>query len=74
MTYTELQRYLDTVPKTNPSKNYNFHNEIYPRIKEIATDAVKSSFKFLDPERKGNNFEIFGFDFMIDVNFNPWLI
>ena len=74
LTYTELQRYLDTIPKFNPAKTYNFVNEIYPRIKEIASDAVKASFQYLDPARKGNNFEIFGFDFMIDANFKPWLI
>jgi hypothetical protein len=37
-------------------------------------DAVKASFQFLHPERRVNNFEIFGFDFMIDANFKPWLI
>jgi len=48
--------------------------EIYPKLKEIATDSIKSAFHFIDPYRKGNNFEIFGFDFMIDNNFKPWLI
>ena len=43
-------------------------------MKEIATNAIKSTFCFIDPARKGNNFEIFGFDFMIDNNYKPWLI
>jgi len=72
LTYSELQRYLDTLPKIG--KSYNFQAEIYPKLKQIATDAIKSSFYFIDPSRKANNFEIFGFDFMIDANFKPWLI
>ena len=48
--------------------------EIYPKMKQIATDSVKATFNFLDKDRKGSNFEIFGFDFMIDSQFQPWLI
>ena len=28
----------------------------------------------MDENSKAHNFEIFGFDFMIDQNFHPWLI
>lgn len=28
----------------------------------------------IDPELKGSNFELFGLDFMIDSEFNLWLI
>ena len=73
LTYSELQRYFDSVAK-NTNKHCNFHNDIYPQLKEIASDAIKSCFCFIDPQRTGNNFEIFGFDFMIDANFKPWLI
>ena len=31
-------------------------NEIYPAIKQIATDAVRSTFNFLDSNTKGSNF------------------
>ena len=30
--------------------------EIYPKIKQIATDAVKATFNFIDKDRKANNF------------------
>lgn len=43
-------------------------------MKAICLDAVKSSFVKLSPERYKHNFEIFGLDFMIDGDFNPWLI
>jgi tubulin polyglutamylase TTLL1 len=28
----------------------------------------------IDPEKLVNNFEVFGMDFMIDANYNVWLI
>lgn len=43
-------------------------------MKEVAIDAIKSTYYFIDPQRAGNNFEIFGLDFMIDMDFKPWLI
>lgn len=43
-------------------------------MKSIAYDSMRASAMFLNPDRKGHNFEIFGFDFMIDSKFRPWLI
>lgn len=56
LTYSELQRYLDSLPRQPNENSYNFSKDIYPNIKAIATDAIKSTFCFIDPERKGNNF------------------
>ena len=75
LTYTQLQRYLDCLPRNNSKRiKYDFLSEIYPRLKQIASDAIRSTFCFLDKNRKASNFQIFGFDFMIDSNFKPWLI
>jgi D-alanine-D-alanine ligase-like ATP-grasp enzyme len=71
LTYSELQRYLDNL-KTG--RMCNFQSEIYPLLKEIATDAVRATSVSINPLRNCSNFEIFGFDFMIDANFKPWLI
>lgn len=43
-------------------------------MKEIATDVIKANYKRIDKERRLNNFELFGLDFMIDRKFKPWLI
>jgi D-alanine-D-alanine ligase-like ATP-grasp enzyme len=43
-------------------------------MRKIGKDSMKASALLIDEERRGHNFEIFGFDFMIDCNFNLWLI
>ena len=50
--------------KKNPKKG--FYQLIYPQIKRIATDIIFAAYPFIDPERKGNNFEVFGIDVMVD--------
>ena len=45
-----------------------------PKIKKMATDTIKAVSRKLDPERRANSFEIFGYDFMIDEDMQPWLI
>ena len=71
LSYAEFQRYLDN---TYPDKKYSFLDQIYPRMKEIATDAIKSTYLWMDPDQSQHNFEIFGLDFMIDSQFAVWLI
>lgn len=70
ISYTEFERYL----KREFNGKYNFHKVIYPQMKKIAIDSMRAASKLLDPDRKTHNFEIFGFDFMIDCDFHPWLI
>lgn len=53
---------------------FNFSQMIYPKMKNIGLDAVKSTYLQLDPNNAEHNFEIFGLDFMIDNNYNVWLI
>jgi tubulin polyglutamylase TTLL1 len=55
-------------------RKYSFEQDILPRMKDMASDAIKANFHRLDIKRKLNNFEIFGLDFMIDNHFKPWLI
>ena len=50
------------------------YDKIVPQMKEIAELSLKASYLFLDPSKLQNNFEIFGFDFMLDSKLKPWLI
>lgn len=71
LSYEEFQRYLDV---TYSNKKYNFKEDILPQMKSMATDAAKSVYTKISPKNQMNNFEVFGLDFMIDRNFEPWLI
>jgi len=56
LTYTELQRYFDNLPRDITKPAVNFNRDIHPQIKAIAEDAIRSTFCYLDPSRKGDNF------------------
>lgn len=43
-------------------------------MKKIATDIIHASALNIDPDRRVNNFEVFGLDFMIDEKYDVWLI
>jgi tubulin monoglycylase TTLL3/8 len=43
-------------------------------MKKVGSDAISAAALSIDPQRRVNNFEIFGLDFMIDENYNVWLI
>lgn len=43
-------------------------------MKRMGYDSMRACGLLIDNDKKCNNFEVFGFDFMIDSNFHPWLI
>ncbi len=69
ISYEELDAYM----KKNDSK-FNFFEKVYPKMKQIATNAIHASALNIDPLRRVNNFQVFGLDFMIDENYDVWLI
>lgn len=48
--------------------------DLFPRIERLVTDTFRAVHKKIDPNRHQNSFEIFGYDFMIDQDFNIYLI
>ena len=40
----------------------------------MVQDTIKAVSRKVDPNRLNNKFEIFGYDFMIDEDMNPWMI
>ena len=53
ISYNEFQRYLDS---NFPDKKYNFAEQVYPKMKEIALDAFKATYLKMDPSCFENNF------------------
>ena len=45
-----------------------------PRIKDICIDTFLSVRHEMNPNRRQNVFELFGFDFLLDEDFRLWLI
>lgn len=52
----------------------DFVKEIVPKMKNMVQDTMKAVSRKVDPNRLNNTFEIFGYDFMIDEDCNPWMI
>ena len=68
--FDDLQKNIDV----NYNGKYNFKKEIFPKIINII-QFVFESVKFkINPLDRKYSFEIFGFDFMIDSEFDPFLI
>lgn len=71
LSYDEFQKYLDA--------NYellkvNFKKDLLPQIEKLVTDTIRATFMKLDPQKRVNSFEVFGYDFMIDDEFKIYLI
>ena len=64
LSYQDFQKYLNSHYK---DLNIWFYRDILPQIKRLMTDAFRSVYGKIDPYRRINTFEIYGFDFMLDI-------
>jgi hypothetical protein len=71
LSYYDFQKYLNS---HYPELNICFYRDILPQIKWLTTDAFRSVYGKIDPYRRMNSFEIYGFDFMLDRDFKVYLI
>lgn len=71
LSYDDFQKYIDA---NHASMKINFVNDILPKAKKVMEDTIKAVFNKIDPQRKQCSFEIFGYDFMLDEDFNLSLI
>lgn len=68
LSFEDFAKYLQA------NEKISFQDVIYPKIKDLAFDAVKSVYMKLDPYKVPYTFELLGLDFMVDQNYKPWLI
>jgi len=48
--------------------------DLVPQMKELIIKSMYSVRKKIDPHRRKHCFELFGYDFILDADFNVWLI
>ena len=71
LSFHDFQKYLNS---HYSDLNIWFNRDILPQIKRLMTDAFRSVYGKIDPYRRVNTFEIYGFDFMLDRDFKVYLI
>ena len=57
-----------------PDLKISVEDHIMPRIKDLIIDCILSVKNQLNPNRRKDCFELFGYDFLIDEDFRVWLI
>jgi hypothetical protein len=45
-----------------------------PRIKDLIIDSYQAVKDQINPNKRKNNFELFGYDFMVDEDLRTWLV
>ena len=71
LSYHDFQKFLNS---NYPHMNICFYRDIIPQMRKLMCDSFRSVYGKIDPYRRVNSFEIYGFDFMIDRDFKVYLI
>lgn len=71
VSFKEYQQYLN---ETVPYLNIDFNKHLMSQIKRIITDTFRATYSSIDPNKRHHSFEIYGYDFMFDSNFQVQLI
>lgn len=66
-----LQKYFD---QAFPNLGLSVEKHFMPRMKDFIIDTFLSVKKSLNPKKRKNCFELFGYDFIIDEDFRTWLL
>ena len=69
--FYEFQKFID---EKYPYKNYNIKVDLMNKIKEIIILTMRAGKDKINKNNRNYQFEIFGYDFMLDIDFNVFLI
>lgn len=70
LSFADFQDYLDN----ELGGEIMIERDLVPRMKDLIIDCFLSVKHAVNPSRRKNNFELFGFDFMVDEDYRIWLI
>lgn len=71
LSFAQFQDYINVA---YPEKNVSVSKDLLPEMKNVIRKSILATRKSLNPERRKYTFELFGYDFIIDSDFNLWLI
>ena len=71
ITNYSFQKFID---ENYPQKNYKLKRDLMKQIKEIISISMRSGKNKINKNGRSHQFEIFGYDFMLDSDFNAFLI
>lgn len=57
-----------------PGCPFDIYRDIVPMMKQLIVKSIYSVRKTIDPNKRKYCFELFGYDFILDEDFNCWLI
>ena len=69
--FYEFQKFID---KEYPEKKYKLKKDLMKQVKEIISVTMRSAKDKINKNGRSHQFEIFGYDFMLDSDFNVFLI
>ena len=69
--FYEFQKFID---ETYPNKNYKLKRDLMTQLKDIIKTTMLCGKNRFNKNNRQSQFEIFGYDFMMDSDFNVFLI
>lgn len=69
LSFAEFQKYLD-----NSKVECDLMKDIIPKLKKMTQHSMRAVSRKVDPNRRAFSFEIYGYDFMLDEDYHPWMI
>jgi hypothetical protein len=71
VSFQGLQAFLE---EAYPDFKLSVKDHFLPRMRDIIIDTFLSARNSINPNRRKNCFEVFGYDFLIDEDFRIWLL
>ena len=69
--FYEFQKFID---EKYPERHYNLKINLMKKIKKIINLTMRAGKEKINKNNRNYQFELFGYDFMLDTNFNVFLI